>query len=202
LVSTRWLRHCRRDAFIVTTFALAACGTVNAAEVRGSVTDESGFPLPGAVVTAKALPSGADIFQTKCGKDGTFVLAAIPFGQYRLEASLAGFVTVGYEPVAIRQLAFRWNFKLPLGPSAEGEVFSRARVVGTLRNGDTRIANASVCLSRGGRRVCTATNQIGEYELWVEPGRYTVEVRANEKILWSRELDFPVAREYRDPIRL
>ncbi len=39
--------------------------SLKAAEVRGKVTDEAGFPFPGAVVTVRSLPFGAEIFQAK-----------------------------------------------------------------------------------------------------------------------------------------
>ena len=62
-------------------------------EILGMVTDESGAPVPGALVRAesKTLPRG---LETTTDNSGRYMLQNVPIGTYTLTTSLSGFKTV------------------------------------------------------------------------------------------------------------
>ena len=79
----------------VAMLALVACSTAvfaqSAASVAGTVTDQQGRPLPGAVVVAQHQPTGTSV-ETTTGTDGRFSLAALRAGgPYRITVTMAGF---------------------------------------------------------------------------------------------------------------
>lgn len=195
----QWTRH---HAFVFAWASLVFCwSSTYAAEVRGTVRDEGGFPLPGAAVTVKALSDSGGTYSGSAARDGSFVITGVPFGTYSLEATLSGFVGVCYKPVEISAPVFQWHFRLPLGPTSEGGVHAVARVIGTLRIGTSRCGGATVCLTNAARRHCTTANELGEYEVAIDPGRYAVQVRLVDRVLWNQQLNLPEAGEYRDVIK-
>ena len=61
-------------------------------QIQGTVQDASGSTVPGAQVKATQTDTGA-VSVTSSGNDGTYVLANLPIGPYRLEVSKPGFST-------------------------------------------------------------------------------------------------------------
>src|SRR2546427_8698213 len=62
-------------------------------QISGTVTDQSGARLPGAEVTATQTETG--VTRTVVSNEtGTYVLASLPTGPYKLEVTLPGFRTV------------------------------------------------------------------------------------------------------------
>src|SRR5881409_2425143 len=81
--------------FLAFFIVLMACGNVWAqatAQISGSVQDQSGAVLPGAEVTATQTDTGV-ARTTVTNETGSYVLANLPLGPYRLEAGLPGFRT-------------------------------------------------------------------------------------------------------------
>src|SRR5262250_1093075 len=62
------------------------------AQISGSVRDQSGAVLPGVEVTATQTDTGI-ARSTVTNETGTYVLANLPLGPYKLEAALSGFRT-------------------------------------------------------------------------------------------------------------
>ena len=73
-----------RDSFHQTDEVQAA------SEVRGSVKDVNGDPLPDVTVTL----TGADDRVGRTGPDGSFAFVSLPSGDYEMVATLAGFVPI------------------------------------------------------------------------------------------------------------
>src|SRR5689334_3602767 len=62
------------------------------AQVSGTVHDQSGAVLPGVEVTATQTETGV-VRMTVTNETGSYVLANLPLGPYKLEAALSGFRT-------------------------------------------------------------------------------------------------------------
>src|SRR5687767_7463386 len=77
---------------IILLAAPAAVWAQATAQLSGTVRDESGLVLPGVTVTVTQTETG--FTRTVVSDDtGTYVLANLPLGPYRLEVSLQGFRT-------------------------------------------------------------------------------------------------------------
>jgi Carboxypeptidase regulatory-like domain/TonB dependent receptor/TonB-dependent Receptor Plug Domain len=72
-----------------------------AADLVGTVRDQTGAVLPGVVVTATNIATNVPRSTTTQG-DGRFALQALPPGVYRLEAVLSGFVTESRGELTLR----------------------------------------------------------------------------------------------------
>jgi Carboxypeptidase regulatory-like domain len=111
---------------------LLAAQTASTAQMSGTVTDPSGAVLPGAEISATQTDTGV-VRSAISNETGAYVLANLPIGPYRLEASLPGFRTyvqtgivlqVGSNPVI--------NVSLQVGQVAETvEVQANATLVET-----------------------------------------------------------------------
>jgi hypothetical protein len=62
------------------------------AQIGGTVRDQSGAVLPGVEITATQTETGI-ARSTVSSETGSYVLANLPLGPYRLEATLPGFRT-------------------------------------------------------------------------------------------------------------
>src|SRR5689334_16840089 len=74
---------------------IISLGTVNAwaqatAQISGAVRDQSGAVLPGVEITATQTDTGVNRTAVT-NETGSYILANLPIGSYRLEASLPGF---------------------------------------------------------------------------------------------------------------
>ncbi len=63
------------------------------AELRGSVTDESGAVLPGVTVTAVQTETGTSRTAVS-GERGAYLMPALPLGTYKITVEMSGFATV------------------------------------------------------------------------------------------------------------
>ncbi|HTK28521.1 MAG TPA: TonB-dependent receptor [Vicinamibacterales bacterium] len=70
------------------------------AELRGTITDESGAALPGATVTATHVETGTSR-TTVTTETGTYVMPALPVGAYNVKAELSGFSTFVKEGIRL-----------------------------------------------------------------------------------------------------
>jgi hypothetical protein len=89
-----------RRAGLVTALALVMCllgatarAQIDAGNINGLVTDETGGSLPGVTVTARNLATG-QIRTVATGADGRYQIAALPPGTYSVTAELSGFANV------------------------------------------------------------------------------------------------------------
>ena len=71
---------------------LTAAGQGATAQISGTVKDQSGAVLPGAEITATQTDKGT-ARMTVSDETGSYVLANLPVGPYKLEISLPGFRT-------------------------------------------------------------------------------------------------------------
>jgi outer membrane receptor protein involved in Fe transport len=101
--------------FILATISLAQTN----GDISGRVTDTSGAPLPGATVQTTS-PSLQGTRTTTSGPDSLYRIPAVPPGQYRVTASLAGFRTV--EKAATVRLDSTASADFALEPAAAEEV--------------------------------------------------------------------------------
>lgn len=81
-------------------FVPTAQAQVAQAELRGTVTDESGGILPGATVSATHVDTGITR-DTVTSDRGTYVMPALPIGNYTVKAELAGFSIVSKEGITL-----------------------------------------------------------------------------------------------------
>ena len=72
-----------------------------AADLVGTVRDQTGAVLPGVVVTATNIATNV-ARSTTTQTDGRFALQALPPGDYRVEATLSGFVTETRDDLTLR----------------------------------------------------------------------------------------------------
>ena len=105
-------------AIIATTFGSAAYGkgTRGLATITGTVRDNRGMPLAGALI--QLIREGANklVKETHTGTDGNFS-AKIPAGRYSLKAVAEGFSEVLFSSVTVSpssEIAYRFNLE-PLG---------------------------------------------------------------------------------------
>src|SRR5205807_8247339 len=91
-------------------------GTRGLATITGTVRDNKGMPLAGAVIQLIREGANQIVKQTYSGKDGSFS-ARIPAGRYSLKAIAIGFSEVLFSSVTVNpsaEIAYRFNLE-PLG---------------------------------------------------------------------------------------
>jgi hypothetical protein len=71
-------------------FSLAAWAQTDRGTITGTVSDASGAVIPGAMIEAKNLSTGAT-YQAGTSETGNFTLAQLPVGTYEISATLPGF---------------------------------------------------------------------------------------------------------------
>ncbi|HJT87411.1 MAG TPA: carboxypeptidase regulatory-like domain-containing protein, partial [Bryobacteraceae bacterium] len=76
----------------VCLFVLSTAGWAQTAQIQGTVYDSSGAAVPGAQVKVTQTDTGAARTAVSAA-DGSYVLANLPIGPYRLEAGKEGFTT-------------------------------------------------------------------------------------------------------------
>ncbi|HKP36894.1 MAG TPA: carboxypeptidase-like regulatory domain-containing protein [Pyrinomonadaceae bacterium] len=105
-------------AVIVTTFAASAYGkgTRGLATITGTVRDNRGMPLAGALIQLIREGANKAVRETRTSADGSFS-AKIPAGRYSLKAIADGFSEVLFSSVTVNpsaEIAYRFNLE-PLG---------------------------------------------------------------------------------------
>src|SRR6185436_19829453 len=87
--------------------------------ISGTVTDQAGAILPGAVITITNVDTNFERTFT-CDEHGEYRVPLLPAGAYRIEASLAGFRTDVVENVGVSvDDRLRIDFTLQIGPVSE-----------------------------------------------------------------------------------
>ena len=105
-------------AVIVTTFTTSAYGkgTRGLATITGTVRDNRGMPLAGALIQLIREGANKIVKETRTAADGSFT-AKIPAGRYSLKALALGFSEVVFSSVTVSpsaEIAYRFNLE-PLG---------------------------------------------------------------------------------------
>ncbi|MGC2638851.1 MAG: carboxypeptidase-like regulatory domain-containing protein, partial [Acidobacteriaceae bacterium] len=86
--------------------------------VSGTVTDQSGAVVPNATVTVTDLATNR-VVTARSQADGTYVLGALPIGNYKAEASAGGFQTENTTFALQISESKEVNFKLQVGSGTE-----------------------------------------------------------------------------------
>ncbi|MDP9362462.1 MAG: carboxypeptidase-like regulatory domain-containing protein, partial [Acidobacteriota bacterium] len=118
--------------FILTTpIGLFAQGRLTAADIGGTIQDQSGAVLPGVTVTATSAATNQSRTAVS-GKEGRYYIGALQPGVYTISAELSGFAPQQRKDVRLRlgQLA-DLPFTLRAGTSEAIIVSARAPVVDT-----------------------------------------------------------------------
>jgi len=103
--------------------------------ISGTVLDESGAAVPGAMVTAKSEGTGA-VRENVTDGSGRYVLALLPIGSYTVQAAMVGFATAERSNVILevqQSLTLDWALKVSSVPS-EVTVTSEAATVALQRS--------------------------------------------------------------------
>ena len=187
--------------------ALAAAGLyANQGEpVTGRVGDSSNAPIAGATVTLQMIGKPSETFTTKTDKNGVYEFSEAPDGNYSLEASMRGHVSVRYFPIRVRfPFGFERDFRLPPDEVFESDAPGKAHVAGELKAGDKPVGGVNVCLRRRSEQTCTTTNRLGQYSLLVLPGGWQAVVTSpkDKEVIWRQHMLLAKPGEYRDQIRI
>ena len=100
-------------------FALPALAQTAGGGLTGRVIDDKKSPLPGVTINATQKDTGFNRVTTTT-TDGTFHLAALPVGLYKVTAELAGFATVNVEDVKVTVATDR-PLEITMAPSTVSE---------------------------------------------------------------------------------
>ncbi len=127
--------------FAAVAFANPSSNKGTVATITGSVRDNKGSPVAGALVSLIREGANKAIRETKTGADGTFATTVLP-GKYGIRAIATGFSEVVFSAVEVRasqELIYRFN----LQPVGSGQTLPERRrdrddVKWTLRSAHTR----------------------------------------------------------------
>jgi iron complex outermembrane receptor protein/vitamin B12 transporter len=103
---------------------MPAAAWAQSATVNGAVLDQLGARLPGATVTLVGEKQEAGI--TTAGSDGSYSLASVAPGRYRVRAELSGFETTVSEPFYVGSGTVTMNVSLAVGPLQSAVVVTAA----------------------------------------------------------------------------
>lgn len=171
-------------AFLISVPALAQEVT---AGITGTVVDQGGSPVKGAIVTATDTDRGTS-FSSETNDTGAFNIARVPVGTYKVKASSQGFQTAVYPPftLVLNQTA-RLDFKLKVGQVTESvEVTSTAPVLQTETTELSTIIDA-----RANTTLPLATRNYNQLSL-LAPGS----VSTNPGSFTGAQASFQVGRPY------
>ena len=105
--------------FLITGFVLGLQAQTETASIRGSVTDPSGAVVPNAIVRLINSDRGLTS-QVATGKDGSYRLAGVHPGRYRMEIEKKGFKLVHLTEIIVNvQDNLEKDFKLEVGTASE-----------------------------------------------------------------------------------
>ena len=92
---------CLFAALLVTALSCTSVWAQATAQISGTVRDQTGAVLPGVEVTAAQTETGV-ARTTITNETGSYVLANLPVGPYRLEATLPGFRTFAQTGIVLQ----------------------------------------------------------------------------------------------------
>lgn len=193
---------------LVILLHLIAAGIVaqNAPAVSGRVLDPTFQPIAGSRVVLRSLSKPESSVTAQTDSSGRFRMDLVPNGTYYLEASKPGFLNVRYHPIRVRfSRPVEQEFVLPFdwGAVIRNELPGQlATLTGELFINGKPLAGVDLCAINSGGRVCTTTNEIGQYALQVRPGTYQVTVQRGRDVIARQNLHLLQASEYVDLITI
>jgi hypothetical protein len=199
------LQVMHRYGLAAVTIAIAAVceSRLVASSLCARVTDSAGLPLRNAWINVASLKTNK-LYTGQADSDGRACISNLPEGLYSVEAGLTGFLNVRYYPVRVKYPAVeQLQFLLPFGEITEGLLSQEATVAGTLKDGETPVEHANICileLERNTRVTCETTNDLGEYAFSLPPGMYAVETRMPGGAVNRSKIDVSTAGSYRNLI--
>lgn len=150
------------NAELPETEAVRPVGTVAA-----TILDKDGLPIAGAKVTVAA---DGFVREVKTARDGHFEVPDVPEGEATVRVTVPYFNPL--EWTAEVQAGETWRQEVP--PMQESEVGSQIR--GLVRNLDGLPVSAKIVVTPGGHSL--SADEMGEFQLDVEPGTYSVVIEA------------------------
>jgi hypothetical protein len=189
---------------VVAVIATGVCSPLAAdPAASGRVQNELHQELAGATITVQSLSSPQTRFSTKTDRAGNYVFQVLPDGDFSFAATADGYIGATYSPIKVRYPSRESrDFVLPLAIYESNAIEVNVRLVGTLLISGKPFVHSAVCVYREPIKRCTETNEIGQYQLNIEPGVYRAWVSNDEGIVWTNSLEFPQSGTYDDPIQI
>ncbi len=198
------LQLSRRDYAIAVFLGLFFEGQGTASVMCAAVADAGGLPLGGVSLNATSLSTGV-VYSVRSEWNGRVCFADIPEGLYEVEAGLAGFLFVRYRPVRVTpEAAIALSFSLPFAEITEGGFTRDSLLSGTLLERGEPVRRAEICAVGKGdaRRLCTRTNDLGEYALVVPAGSYGTTITTGDGRVYRSNMDLSVPGIFRNRLSL
>lgn len=175
------------------------------ASVEGVVTGEGGAPLLGAVVTLTG-PTDPDDNPRTTEADGAYRFVGLVPGRYTLSVRHSGHAAreIDLGRVAAGEEIVRPVALTPLRPDATGPEQARlsgvAHKMGELALDDEAARDHSgITVEVQGQGVRTVTNRAGEFDLFLNPGTYVLEISAPNHV---KDQSDPIELAAGDHVRL
>jgi hypothetical protein len=187
----------------IAMIGLCVTGLASESALSGQILDQNGEPIPRAVISVhKASGERFDV-ATIAEANGLYSLDHLPSGEYSVRAEHPGFATVSLGRMRLPpDTHLTWTATMRVAQLGLEEPGS-SDLLGVLTRNGRPVLDATVCLVEASQkwRLCTRTNNLGQYFLSVQPDLYTVTVdRGDGLAAQKQQLDMRAAGVYRDKI--
>jgi hypothetical protein len=180
---------------------------LRASSICATVTDITGEPVGGAIVSAWGLDGSEGRYSAKTDSAGKICNDMVSDGSYSVEASGSGFIKASFNPGRVefpREVTL--SFRLPISTGGIEELLKPdATLVGVLMDGTKPFGMVRICLFKEKdviQAACTTTNDAGQYEITVPLGKYRVELTYGQLKLHSTTIDFVRPGNYRNAVSI
>jgi len=169
-----------RDYSVEATFVEAPTATITGTVVNA----ETNEPIAGATISVD------NIATTTSGSDGKYSLI-VPIGVYTLKATVAGF----YDWSSTVDVSAEGTYviDIPMTPIPPPSPVPTSIIKGTVIDQEGNPVVGATVTADG---YTTVTDVEGKFSLTVEPGVYTVTIKAQGYKEWSKEIDASTAGTY------
>ncbi|RLI80683.1 hypothetical protein DRP04_07835, partial [Archaeoglobales archaeon] len=169
-----------RDYSVEATFVEAPTATITGTVVNA----ETNEPIAGATISAD------NIATTTSGSDGKYSLT-VPIGVYTLKATASGF----YDWSSTIDVSTEGTYiiDIPMTPMPPPSPVPTSTIKGTVTDQEGNPIPGATVTANG---YTTITDAEGKFTLTVEPGVYTVTIKAEGYKEWSKEIDASTAGTY------
>ena len=136
------MRTCRYVVLFLLIFTLTArngMAQYNTAEIRGTVTDKRGAPIPGATVTALNTANGLQI-RRLTDNEGRYFLPSLNVGEYTVTVSLEGFKQFSQKGLVL-QVGQKLELPVHLELGDTSEIVTVIAGAALLRTEDAQVAD-------------------------------------------------------------
>ena len=138
-----WCRSLAICAFVLGLAAIAAPSYAQTGQVKGKVTDASGKPVEGAVVTIEGSDSGGRKFTVKTNKSGDYIQIGLQPGQYKLTATKDALTQTVNQRISLDMVEVNFTLK-PGGGGGDASAEDRKKA-------EAKNAAVKTAFSRGRR---------------------------------------------------